>query len=393
STLLVTVTELEDNQTYETIAVCQGEVGYVFGEPVTEQGLYTETYPSYLGCDSTHNIAFVVLDTAVLYIEPGGLRCGSRSGRLTVEISGATPPYEIEWSNGQTTATATGLPVGAYSVTVTDAFGCQSVAGQQVYDIIPILRADPGSTPASCFGEKDGAIQIDNPSGGTPPYEYSLDGDQWQTENRFTGLEAGVYTVFMRDKEECENMFSVTVSEPAPLGIRLPGDTTLRLGDSLRITPLVLSGMPSIYEWIPPFGLDCTDCPAPVARPEESTNYQLTIRDSTGCSAGDEITVYLDKAVRFYLPNAFSPNEDGRNDFFTVFAAPEVERVQTLQVFSRWGELVFQRDNFAPNQERMGWDGTFRGQRMPNGLYAYYGEVVLIDGRVEVVKGEVVLVR
>ena len=393
SSLIVTVTELEDNQTYETIAVCQGEVGYVFGEPVTEQGLYTETYPSYLGCDSTHNIAFVVLDTAVLYIEPGGLGCGSRSGRLTVEISGATPPYEIEWSNGHTTATAIGLPVGAYSVTVTDAFGCQSVAGQQVYDIIPILRADPGSTPASCFGEKDGAVQIDNPSGGTPPYEYSLDGDQWQTENRFTGLEAGVYTVFMRDKEECENMFSVTVSEPAPLGIRLPGDTTLRLGDSLRITPFVLSGMPSIYEWIPPFGLDCADCPAPVARPEESTNYQLTIRDSTGCAAGDEITVYVDKSVRFYLPTAFSPNEDGRNDFFTVFAAPEVERVQTLQVFSRWGELVFQRDNFAPNQERMGWDGTFRGQQMAGGVYAYFVEVVLIDGRVETMKGEAVLVR
>ncbi len=393
STVLLTVVELEDNQTYETIAVCQGETGYVFGEPVNETGLYTETYTSYLGCDSTHNIAFVVQDTAVLNIEPGGLGCGSRSGSLTVEISGATPPYTILWSNGQATATIDGLAVGTYSVTVTDAFRCSSVGVQQVYDIIPRPTADPGSTPVSCFGDKDGAIAVNNPSGGTPPYEYSLDREQWQREELFSGLPPGDYILFIRDGEGCEATYPVNVGEPAPVGVRLPEDTTLRLGDSIRLAATIISGAPAIYEWMPPTGLDCKDCPAPIARPAESILYRLTARDSSGCTGTDEVFIDVNRTVRSYLPNAFSPNQDGRNDFFTVFAGPEVEQVQTLQVFSRWGEQVFKRDGFPPNQENLGWDGNFRGQPMPAGVYAFYGELLLRDGRVEMVKGEVVLVR
>ncbi|MCB9265185.1 MAG: gliding motility-associated C-terminal domain-containing protein [Lewinellaceae bacterium] len=393
STLLLTVTELEDIQTNETIGICQGETGYVFGQPVTEQGIYSETYTSYLGCDSTHNIYFVVQDTAVLNIEPGSLGCGSQSGSLTVEISGATPPYEILWSNGETTATISGLSVGTYSVTVTDAFNCSSVGFQQVYDIAPRPVVDPVGTPAACYGDKDGAILASNPSGGTPPYEYSLDGTQWQPEPLFTGLTAGDYLLFIRDKNECRDSFPVMISQPDPLSIQLPADATLHLGDSIRLAPVVISGVPSFYEWTPPTGLDCASCPAVVARPLESTLYRLAVQDTSGCTGADEVFIDIDRTVRSYLPTAFSPNEDGRNDRFTVFAGPEVEVVQTLQIFSRWGELVFKRDNFAPNDESLGWDGTFRGRVMPAGVYAYFGELVLKDGRVVVVKGEVVLVR
>ncbi|MCB0596272.1 MAG: gliding motility-associated C-terminal domain-containing protein [Lewinellaceae bacterium] len=393
STLLLTVTELEEIQTFETVQACQGETGIVFGQPVTEPGIFSATYTSFQGCDSTHTISFEVLDTALLNIPPSGLSCTSLAGRLTAEPSGGNPPYAFLWSDGQATATATGLAAGAYSVTVTDALGCQSVGLQEVYDSISLPVAMPIGLPASCHGEKDGSILIGNSSGGTPPYEYSLDGQLWQSEDLFIGLAPGSYIVFIRDQEQCASSTTLTVGEPSPLAILLPGDTTLRLGDSLRITPLTLSGMPSFYEWMPPSGLDCADCPAPVARPLESTLYRLTVQDSSGCAGSDELFIDVDKTLRIYLPNAFSPNEDGKNDFFTVFAAPEVEQVQTLQVFGRWGEQVFKRDNFAPNQESLGWDGTFRGQRMPGGVYAYYGEVVLIDGRVEVVKGEVTLIR
>ncbi|MCB9047951.1 MAG: gliding motility-associated C-terminal domain-containing protein [Lewinellaceae bacterium] len=393
STLLLTVTELEEIQTYDTVQICQGETGEVFGQPVTEPGLYSEMYTSYLGCDSTHNINLAVLDTAVLRIDPGQLNCATLSGSLTVAASGGTPPYTFLWDDGQTTATATGLAAGTYAVTVTDAEGCQSMHVQEVSDSISRPEVELVGTPVSCFGNKDGAILVINPTGGTPPYEYSLTGAQWQQEGLFTGLDPGPYVIYVRDKDLCEGFYLVTVSEPELLGIILPADTTLRLGDSIRLTPNTISGAPSFFEWAPPTGLDCTDCPNPIAGPQESTLYRLTARDSSGCTGTDEIFIEIDNTLRIYLPNAFSPNEDGRNDYFSVFAGPEVERVQTLQIFGRWGEQVFKRDNFAPNQESLGWDGTFRGLPMPGGVYAYYGVVLLIDGRVEVVKGEVVLVR
>lgn len=393
STVVLSVTSLEDIQTAESMFICQGEVGYVFGQPVAGTGIYSETYTSYQGCDSTHTIYFVVQDTAALAVQPGYLGCGGSAGSLTVAISGGIPPYRIQWSDGQTTATAEDLSPGFYSVTVTDGFGCRSVAFGQVYGTISRPAADPVAMPASCFGGKDGSVLLSNPSGGTPPYEYSLDGERWQAGNRFTGLESGTYIVFIRDKEQCEESFPVTVGEPAPLSILLPPDTTLRPGDSIRIAPIVLSGAPSAYEWAPPSGLDCTDCPAPVARPAESIRYRLIVRDSSGCTGSDELLIDVDATVRSYLPSAFSPNGDGRNDFFTVYAAPEVEQVQTLRVFSRWGELVFRRDNFAPNREDLGWNGSFRGTLLPAGVYACYAELLLKSGRVAVVKGEVALVR
>jgi len=393
STLVVSVTGLEDIQTSEPLFACQGEVGYAFGQPVAETGIYSEAYTSYQGCDSTHSIYFVVQDTAVLSIQPGSLGCTANSGSLTVEISGGAPPYRILWSDGQATATATGLSAGFYSVTVTSAFGCQSVGFEQVHGTMSRPAASPGSLPVGCFGGKDGGIVLNNPAGGTPPYEYSLGGENWQQENSFAGLPAGFYVAFIRDKDQCQTSYPVTVSEPPPTGIRLPADTTLRWGDSLAIIPLALSGQPAYYEWSPPYGLDCTDCPAPIARPEQSTRYRLTVQDSSGCSGWDEMMVYVTDSISVYLPNAFSPNGDGRNDSFTVFAGPEVEQVRTLRVFSRWGELLFQRDNFPPNREDLGWDGAFRGHLLPNGVYACYVEALLKSGRTEVVKGEVILVR
>ncbi|MCB0616923.1 MAG: gliding motility-associated C-terminal domain-containing protein, partial [Phaeodactylibacter sp.] len=260
-------------------------------------------------------------------------------------------------------------------------------------DELNLPTAEPLGTPVSCFGDTDGSILVSNPSGGTPPYAYSLDGEQWQANNLFTGLPPGAYTIFIRDEELCEEGYTITIGQPAPLSIVLPGDTTLRLGDSIRLSPITASGAPAVYEWVPPTGLSCADCRNPIARPSDGALYQLTVRDSSGCMATDEVFIDVDRSVRSYLPNAFSPNEDGRNDRFTVFAGPEVEQVLTLQVFGRWGEQLFKNDNFAPNQESLGWDGTFRGQPMPSGVYAYFVEFRLVDGTVEVVTGEVVLVR
>jgi gliding motility-associated-like protein len=117
------------------------------------------------------------------------------------------------------------------------------------------------------------------------------------------------------------------------------------------------------------------------------------VTDETGCIATDSVRIAVIKNRPVYIPNAFSPNNDGPNDLFTVYAGPAVESVQSLRVFDRWGNLVFERGEFAPNDESMGWDGRFDGRLMNGGVFVYFAEVRFIDGLVVNFKGDVTLVR
>ncbi|MCG8329136.1 MAG: gliding motility-associated C-terminal domain-containing protein [Chitinophagales bacterium] len=393
STVIITVVEMGDIQTYETLQACEGETVDIFGIPTSETGLYSETSSSYGGCDSTHNIYLVVVDTAILNIPDGGLHCGSKSGELTVEVEGGSPPFQFQWSNGQTGQTATDLGIGQYYVTVTGAFGCQSVGIGTVYDVIPLTGADVDALSVSCYGEDDGAITVFNANGGSPPYEYSLDGINYQSENLFANLIAGEYTVYLRDSKQCDTSFTLFIEEPEPIIVELPQDITIHLGDSVRLHPSILSGKPAFFNWEPSRWLDCPDCLYVTAMPSTSTSYTLIARDSTGCQGQNDIRVFVDKKARVYIPNAFSPNGDGKNDIFKVYTASEVKQIKTFQIFNRWGGLVYQADNFFHNRQEIGWDGTHKGQTLNPGIFVYIIEVILIDDRTERYQGEIHLVR
>ncbi|MBV6655022.1 MAG: gliding motility-associated C-terminal domain-containing protein, partial [Mameliella sp.] len=81
------------------------------------------------------------------------------------------------------------------------------------------------------------------------------------------------------------------------------------------------------------------------------------------------------------------------NDFFTLFAGADVARLNTFRIFDRWGEMVFEGDERALNNELFGWDGNHRGEPMDPGTFVFYAEVEFIDGQVELIKGDFVLLR
>ena len=89
----------------------------------------------------------------------------------------------------------------------------------------------------------------------------------------------------------------------------------------------------------------------------DDQTFQLTIIDNNGCIAIAVINIIVLPQVRIYIPNAFSPNFDGYNDYFTLFSNDEVEEILEMSIFDRWGEHVFQRENFQPNDPILGWDG------------------------------------
>ena len=124
-----------------------------------------------------------------------------------------------------------------------------------------------------------------------------------------------------------------------------------------------------------------------------TTDYSTTVIDSSGCRATDEVRVRVDQQRPIYIPTAFSPNGDGYNDVFYIGAGSNVVQIDELYIFGRWGEQVFFKQSFQPNDALEGWDGVFSGRVMEPGVYVYYIKVTFIDGQEIVYKGGVTLVK
>jgi gliding motility-associated-like protein len=106
------------------------------------------------------------------------------------------------------------------------------------------------------------------------------------------------------------------------------------------------------------------------------------------------LNVFVNAQKEVYAPNVFSPNNDGENEWFYLQAKEGVARnINTFVVFNRWGEIVYQNNDFLPNIPTDGWDGTHRGQPMNPAVFVWFAEVEFIDGQVEFFEGDVTLVR
>jgi gliding motility-associated-like protein len=122
--------------------------------------------------------------------------------------------------------------------------------------------------------------------------------------------------------------------------------------------------------------------------------YQVTATNANGCRDQASIRIIVKKDIPVYIPTAFSPNGDGNNDWFTVYAGQgTITNIRSMQIFNRWGEQVFQSQNFQPNVPAEGWDGLFRNQYLNPGVFAYVVEVEYFDGTTDLLKGDVTLAR
>ena len=140
-------------------------------------------------------------------------------------------------------------------------------------------------------------------------------------------------------------------------------------------------------KWEPALGLSCDDCLNPVAQPTQTTTYTVLITDTNGCVAVAEITLTIDPKIAVFIPNVFSPNNDGTNDRFLVFPAAGIASVASVQVFDRWGGMVYD------SKDNLGWDGRIAGDEAAPGVYVYQVELLLFDGTTILESGDITLIR
>ncbi len=144
--------------------------------------------------------------------------------------------------------------------------------------------------------------------------------------------------------------------------------------------------------WTPALDLTCVDCPNPTAIVEASTTFKVDVQDlETGCMATGQTLVNLrtdcgDDLV--FAPNAFSPNDDGDNDFFKIYSST-VTQIKGMEIYDRWGGILFQTSNMSE-----GWDGKANGEYLPDGVYVYFIEAICpLDGSTIIIKGDISIMR
>jgi len=169
-------------------------------------------------------------------------------------------------------------------------------------------------------------------------------------------------------------------------------DVFLRLGDSVRLEGLANFDIDSVV-WTPTTFMSNPDRAATFVRPTENITYRLTAFDAGGCSTSDEIAIFVERQIGIFTPNAFSPNDDGINDLFTIFADGSVSEIRQLRIFDRWGALVYEQAVLKPNDPAQGWDGRFLGKLLNPGVFLFTAEAEYLDGRTARFSGEVMLMR
>lgn len=274
--------------------------------------------------------------------------CATADGTAMVNVSGGAAPYNYLWSPPvSTTAAATALTMGTYSVTVADAAGCNAETTIQVTQS-PGVAFALSCVPDTCNGSK-GSVST-TVSNGTAPYTY-LWSNTTQSISAQNNLQTGNYSLIVTDSRGCSAMEFFDIGNISDLSISLGSDTIICPGTIYSITP----GSFSDYTW-----QDLTG--DPVFNVKSGGIYFVEVTDSRGCTASDTLQIVEDCLQDILLPGSFSPNDDGVNDFYLAAAAHI--SIFEMKIYNRWGQLVF-----ISSEIENGWDGRKKNKKAPPGIY------------------------
>ena len=227
-----------------------------------------------------------------------------------------------------------------------------------------------------CTGQE---IQLLSSGGVVLNWEPQSDVYQVQG-NYFTSPKTSLlYTVTVQDTFGCiaDTFLTVDILPPPFLEA---GDDQWLAYDSLLLEAIGIGS----FSWSPPYLVSCDTCSTTTTFPNTTTTFTVGLTDSLGCINSDELTIFVTSEI--YAPNAFSPNGDDLNDLFFL-KTYRIDKLN-LQIFNRWGELLFQTEN-----KTEGWNGHYKGTLSRNDVYIWKVKYTSISGERGSLIGTVTLVR
>ena len=391
----------ENSSAVELIARVEGEE---FDQPVwqwqrsTDGGATFTDIPGETGATFFHTdlsvgeyiYRFVVAGSPENLLNPN---CRSVSEAQVVRVEAREVEFTPIICHGAThgVGNSTYTIAGVYVDSLISRLGCDSVITTRL-----TVEEDPGLVPGldsadpTCDYLEDGFVRLTTPDNGTPPYRLTFAGapvpDGFVRDN----LPVGTYRYSVTDAIGCTTVDSFTLEGPPEFFVTLDGPPRVVLGEGLDIS--VQSSAPvANYEWFPVGISDCqADCERLTLQPVANDTVRLVATSAAGCVAEAAYPIIVQLARPVFLPSAISPNGDGINDVFFVFAdVPAVERVEELYIFDRWGNQVFAARDIPANDPSLGWGGV-AGE---GGNYVYVTRIRFLDGAVLTYRGALTVVR
>ncbi len=336
-------------------------------------GTYTVTVDDGSGCPSVGNITVGnIAGPNLSLVSTTPETYGMTNGQGIISNSSGAPPVTLEWNTvpPQYGDTASNLPSGYYVVTATDAYGCIDTIlvyiGLNSTTYLTIT-----STSAHC-GNADGTatVNVNNPVGN---YTVEWNTSPPQTTETITNLTPGSYTVTVTDSLGSYAMVVVVNNIPGPSAAFMATPNPGTLGEG-SITFLDVSVGPTSWYW--DFGdgtFSSNQFPTHVYDQIGEYIVWLYVEDDYGCRDSISVLVIINDIFTFYIPNAFSPNGDGRNDVFMPYGISVDPDFYSMKIYDRWGKVVFQT-----TQYNVPWDGDIEGRSKKEKLIDTYSYIIII---------------
>ncbi len=335
-------------------------------------------------CTASAVVTVTVVPNPVLSVSSNTSMCAGNS--VPLSASGAN---SYTWSPGTGLSSTTGAQTTAspaattvYTITGSNTAGPLSCSASATVEVSIIPVANPVIAPVSPICVGDGLTL--NATGGdtytwTPATGLTNPTAATTAANPLTTT---VYTLTVTKAGFCTNTAVVAVVvNPLPV-IDAGRDTTVNIDEFITLNG---TGNTTIGFLTPTGGsMTCNFCPSVAVNPQENTCYTLKGITPFGCVSYDEVCVIVTKNWDVYIPNSFTPNNDGLNDLFipSGYGLTEI----TLTIFDRWGHQIFKS-----NDTLTGWDGKLKGKLCEQGVYVYKAEIKTISGNTVEKVGHVTL--
>ena len=352
---------------------------------VYESGSYIVTITNNFGCKTSDTVEIIVYEL-ITNIGSASVTCyGGNDGRAIVEVTGGSGNYSYSWApGGQADSVLINVPPGNYTVTIRD-----NEANCIIDDTITIIQPPPmvlhfSTEPETCMME-NGWVKIDSISNGTKPFSYSWNSQPLIGNDSISGLKTGMYEILIKDSNGCTDSDSIKVEVEI-----LKADFSyekLACTNQIQFINLSSDTLPSF--WYFGDGITSNESnPLHLYSADEKYSVMLITNPYTICADTTEAEIPVENysfTDSLFIPNVFSPNGDGYNDYFEIIGTDNpCIGIQKLSIFNRWGKKVFEVEG-----NKLKWDGTNNENKLKEGVYFYIletkefkksGSVTLLGG-------------
>lgn len=354
----------------------------------TAYTLYIHVTDNY-GCfktDSVHIHHTPILDT----IETSDITCpgGCDGSAVILHTANGTAPFSYLCDNiSYSDSVITDLCAGSHTLTLTDIHGCR-VTKTVTLEEPPMPHITHHVTHIHCYEENTGKIRLRVQGPSRYTYEWT---DNGSSDSVRTQLAPGVYTVKITDANGCVFMDTAEVFDGQHTfeNFKVWADDSVVFVDGTTQLHITESDV-CTYHWTPSLLLDDASSANPTATLTDTTVFVVTATDTAGCTYTDSVKVCCIQVdcggSSLFIPNAFTPNDDGKNDQL-CFRSEWVTSFH-ITIFSRWGEIVYESHDVNEC-----WDGRYKDNMCLPGVYTYYCKITCEANQEAAFKGDITLIR